>query len=218
MDMKIVRGKQIHVVGTVDLDKKSGKIRYVNPAEVGLGLASGAAPGNRNVDVPEKVVLQLEDAAGAVLSSVDALVRLGTRGDSAGRVGLIQEDIPYVANVKRIRLMLDGKELDVFEGGGLPAAISPNASIALSGAAPGQPNRVPLAAAPAAAEPGITYTVQARPSPSDAWHTLAVGRPTPAIDIDFNQFPNAKQLQVRVLRTNGFDEAVVDERSIDLKP
>lgn len=216
MDMKIVRGKQIHVVGTVDLDKKSGKIRYVNPAEVGLALAGGAAPANRNADVPEKVVLQLEDAAGTVLSSVDALVRLGTRSDSAGRVGLIQEDIPYVANVKRIRLLLDGKELDVFEGGGRPAAISPNANIVLSGAAPGQPNRVPLGAAAAAAEPGITYTVQARPSLSDPWHTLAVGRPTPAIDIDFNQFPNAKQLQVRVLRTNGFDEAVVDERSIDL--
>lgn len=217
MNMKIVHQKLIHVVGTVNLDEKSGKIRYVNPAEV--GIESGAVPGGRrNAEVPEKVVLQFEDEAGTILASVDALVRLGTRSATAGRMGLIQEDVPYMPNVKRIRLLQDSKELDVFEGGGAPAAVAAGANIALAGSVLGQPDRVALGAAPAAAEVGITYTVQARPADGDVWHTLAVGRATPKIDVDFNQFPEAKRLQVRVLRTNGFDESVVDEQAIDLKP
>ncbi|MFO1323637.1 MAG: hypothetical protein U1F15_06195 [Burkholderiales bacterium] len=214
--MKIVREKMIHVVGTVDLDHRTGQIRYVNPAEVGIRSEAGAA--KRNAEFPEKVVLQLEDAAGAVLASVEALVRLGSRSENAGRVGLIQEDVPYAPNVKRIRLLLDGQQLDVFEGGGPPAAVDANAGIALAGAAPGAPNRVAMGAAPASAEAGITYTVQARPADAKSWLTLAVGQRTPKIDIDFNQFPNAKRLDVRVLRTNGFDEAVVNEQSVDLKP
>lgn len=216
MDMKIVRAKQIHIVGTIDLDKKTGKIRYVNPTDV--GLASGAAPGTRNADIPEKVTLQLEDAAGNVLSSVEALVRLGTRGETAGRAGLIQEDIPYDPKLKRIKLLLDGAQLDVFEAGGAPSAMPAAAGIAFAGAAPGQPNKVALGAAAASAETGMTYTVQARPAGAGSWQTLAVGRPTPKIDVDFNQFPSAKKLDVRVLRTNGFEEAVVEERTLDLKP
>jgi hypothetical protein len=63
---------------------------------------------------------------------------------------------------------------------------------------------------------GVTYTVQVRPEGSEAWRTITVGRDTPETEIDRNQFPGSRHVDVRVLRTTGFDENVVAEQKFDL--
>ena len=64
---------------------------------------------------------------------------------------------------------------------------------------------------------GVTYSVQVKPDNKETWDTIAVGRPTPQVDVDRNQFAGAKSATVRVLRTTGFDEDVIAEDKIDLK-
>jgi hypothetical protein len=54
----------------------------------------------------------------------------------------------------------------------------------------------------------VTYTVQAK-ADGAPWRTVALGLPLPSTDIDVNQFPGARRLEIRVLQSDGFEESEV---------
>ena len=56
-----------------------------------------------------------------------------------------------------------------------------------------------------------------RPAGEQTWQTIAVGRRTPEVVIDRNQFPGAESAKVRVLRSTGFEDSIVAEDEIDLR-
>jgi hypothetical protein len=62
----------------------------------------------------------------------------------------------------------------------------------------------------------FSYTVEVKPDNSTMWNTIAVGRETPHVDIDRNQFPGAQRATIRVLRTTGVNEEVLAEATVDL--
>ena len=80
--------------------------------------------------------------------------------------------------------------------------------ITLAGAGPDAPHRMLIESA-ALPTPGVTYSVQAKPDSSATWMTLAVGLDAPTSEVNINQFPGAKSIDVRVLRTDGFTETEV---------
>jgi hypothetical protein len=134
--------------------------------------------------------------------------------------------------MKVVRLWINGQEVSKYEAGAPPAAGAPAAAVGAGGMAPGgadaslaleaagadRPHRRQLRMG-AGSQPrrGVTYTVQVKPEGSDAWHTISVGRDTPETEIDRNQFPGSRKVDVRVLQTTGFDERVMAEKKFDLE-
>jgi hypothetical protein len=49
-----------------------------------------------------------------------------------------------------------------------------------------------------------------------AWQAIAVGVPSPNVEVDANQFPGASRLSVRVVRSDGFQQSVIAERDVFL--
>jgi hypothetical protein len=172
--------------------------------------------------------MSVEDATGAQKKTWHPVVRFASvEPGTTPKIGLIQEDIPYEPWMSVIRLFVHGKEVAKYEagppapgaGGGVVAAgaVPGGASLALEAAGPDRPNRRNLRLARGMqVREGVTYTVQVRPEGSEAWRTITVGRDTPETEIDRNQFPGSRHVDVRVLRTTGFDENVVAEQKFDL--
>jgi hypothetical protein len=221
MQSKLERGQFVHVVATVDLAKHTGEIRYVNPATTGI---STTAPGS------EEVELSVEDATGAKKKTWHPVVRFPSSEDgNKPTIGLIQEDIPREPWMKVLRLSINGQEVSKYEAGASPPAAAAGAtlgaapgaaapSLALEAAGSDRPHRRQLRinAGPQPRQ-GVTYTVQVKPDGADAWQTISVGRDTPATEIDRNQFPGSREVDVRVLQTTGFDERVLAEQKLDLE-
>ena len=127
--------------------------------------------------------------------------------------------------VRRRLLRVKGTEVSKYEAGtapaaaaGLaaPAAAAGGAALTLEAASAERPNRRLLRMLEQPRE-GVTYTVQVRPEGSQAWQTLAVGRNTSQTEIDRNQFPGSRSLDVRVIQTTGFDENVIAEQKFDIE-
>jgi hypothetical protein len=217
MGAKIENRKFVNVVATVDLAKDVGHIRYVNPATSGV---TSDDPGNPEVE------LSVEDAGGGQKKRWHPIVRFASsEPGQKPQVGLIQEDIPYEPWMNVLRLYVHGTEVANYQAGALPShtagmvAGGPGAqSLVVEPADPDRPHRRKMRLAqPATPHEGVTYTVQVKPEGSQAWHTLAVGRDKPDIEIDRNQFPGAHNADVRVIRTSGFDEQVVAQQKVDFK-
>jgi hypothetical protein len=204
MEPKLAQGQFVHVVAAVNLSAGTGKILYVNPATVAtVGTASNEYA----------VELQFNDAAGQLLLSHKPQVLIDSCEDSGhARMGLINEDVPYLQGMKEILLLVNGQVQSRYVAGDavMPAA----AGITLGGAQPSSPHRRALTAESAVEQSGITYTVQAKPASESAWRTISVGRSRPDIDVNVNQFPSAKKVDVRVLMTNGFEERILSEHEI----
>jgi hypothetical protein len=206
----IQQGNFVHVVATVNLKLGEGQIRYVNPSSNTL----------RTEATREAAVeLVAEDAAGTVLHRETVVLRRSScEGGSQGDVGLVQADLPYQAGMKAVALVINGKEVSRYQAGELPA-IAVAATLGLQATAGQAPHHRWLTlheATGLAPVAGITYSVQVKPDVGNAWNTIAVGRPTPVIDIDRNQFAGATKAEVRVLRTTGFDEEVIAQETVNL--
>jgi hypothetical protein len=205
----ITTGDFVHVVATVNTRTEDGTILYVNPSSTTI---EGEAAADPNVE------LLVTGRDGETLRREAVVVRRSSPedGDSSD-LGLIQADIPRQDGMKSVALLVNGKEVSRYEAGA--PAPRPPATLGLVGTAGASPNRRRLTLAEAAdlapAE-GVTYTVQVKPDTGGPWNTISVGRPTPHVEIDRNQFAGARMAEVRVLRTTGFDEDVVAEDSVDL--
>ena len=206
----IQTGNFVHVVATVNIKAKSGKILYVNPSTSTIQTAAAPEAG---------VELVVEDANGRPLYREAVVVRRSScEGAGRGDVRLIQADLPRQAGMSSVALMVNGKEVSRYAAGA-PPAMPEAVSLGLAMATADAPHRRQLTLVQATAlQPtaGVTYSVQVKPDTARHWNTIAVGRPTPSIDIDRNQFPGARKAEVRVLRTTGFDEEVIAQETVDL--
>jgi hypothetical protein len=211
---RIQRGQFITIVGYVDVQTGDGKILYVNPTEVKLAPAD---------DVPNSdFALVVRDAAGAELQRVHPILRMPA-SDPSGMGGgprsraLLQEALPRMPGMASVSLLHKGVEKDVFLPGHAPVRTSAGAGMLLPGpVAPGQ-NRMSFDASAFQTEPGVTYTVLVKPENASHWSTIAVGRQTPAVEIDRNQFPGETRAKVKILRSTGFEHTVVLEDEIKLE-
>lgn len=211
MTTQVKAGQYVHVVATINVETGEGNIRYVNPATV--ALASDAVP-----DAAVEIVAA--DAAGKELFRGPVVVRRSSpEPDRSDAVGLIQADIPSMAGMQSVALLFNGKQVDRYEGGVMPdeapvSGMKLGLQPSVAGAHKQQLTIGQLGAVPPA--PGVTYTVQVKPEGAGPWNTVAVGRPTPNVEIDRNQFPGAKKAEVRVLKTTGFQEEVIADEMIEL--
>jgi hypothetical protein len=219
--------KLIHVLGTVDLEQGTGELLYVNPIRAGgvpaAGANAGAAgPPDTAAPPPRPFELVAQSAQGRELGRFRPPILLPSEAGDKPTDGMIDIAIPFVEGMSRLVLLYDGKEAAVFEAGA-PAAAAADApasgpAIAMGAAPPGHPEKreMTVEGAPEG-EPGVSYTVQVRPEGHRAWQTIAVGKNSPEFQLDRNQFPGAASASVRVLRSTGFDNEVVDEKLVDLR-
>jgi hypothetical protein len=208
MTVRQQAGDFVHVVATVDTQAPEGRILYVNPA-------TSATTSDAEVD-PE-VELVVTNAEGAELARSAVVVRRSScEPGRSNRTGLVQADLPRQAGMKSIDLMVRGQSVAHYEAG---APAPPPANVALNLAAGPSPHRqlLSLSDLPAVAPTaGVTYSVQVKPDNSEFWNTIAVGKATPNVELDRNQFSGARRAAVRVLRTTGFDEDVMVDTVVDL--
>lgn len=213
--VKEQRGHFVHVIARLNVKESNGKIMYVNPA-------SFATTTDESGD--KDTLLVVLSQAHEVLTTIHPFLRLPSCDEEGGRdVALIQEDIPVIKGMRFIKLIHNGKTCDIFDAGEF-AAVNEGAGIApiptLAVAAPFANRRKLILGGSfetlTMETRGLTYTVQARPHGAKAWQTLAVGRLTPDLEVDVNQFPGATEVDIRVLRTNGFSEEVISEGTVDI--
>jgi hypothetical protein len=205
--MKIKEGKFVTVVGHADPTDGKGQILYVNPASRSLEPDAQAKPS-------DDFELVAYDAADQVVQRVRPVLRLPASTPPAGPIhALIQEDIPLVPGMASVALVYQGKEISRFRGGSGGAQTS-GLNLAPPPSTAG--NRLAASGGAAAAEPGVSYTVMVKREDEPHWHSIAVGKSRPEFELDRNQFPGAKKVKVKVLRTTGFEQDVVSEEDVDL--
>lgn len=209
---KKLSGRFVHVVARVDLDKRTGKILYVNPATTGVKMVAGGDP---------EVRLRFAGADGTEIASVNPVLHLAScEARASCRSALIQEDVEFVPGMTTIELQVDGNTIDSYTAG-KPAAKTPSktgklTAKQLQGASPfaGPKMQLEMAGTNSLEVDGMSYTMQAKPTQTAPWTTLAVGSRTPTMTVDANQFPGSKSVIVRILKTNGFSEEVIAEEMI----
>ena len=198
-----VGGRFVHVVGIVNLASGKGEILYVNPATVAVTGGDGS---------PD-VMLVIHDAQNKELANIHPVLRVSScHNANDSETAMIQEDLPFLNDMVSISLLIRGNIVATFVSGesvsATAGAPSGNDGIALGMQGP----KLVVNAAAATSQPGISYTVQVRPTGDDRWSTIAVGRATPDIEVDVSQFPGVKSATMRVLRTTGFTESLVAEK------
>lgn len=203
-------GRFIQVVGTLDLNKATGEILYVNPASSAiLPDEDGREP---------RAVLEVLSRDGMVLEQVHPALQMSScQGDETDSVALMQEYLPAREDASTVRLRMGDKVLATWEAGAVPAPGDLQLSAENMETASGHAGPKRKLSGPAAKTSGITYSIQARPKHAKAWSTLAVGRASAEVVLDSNQFPGQAEVEVRVLRTDGFADSEVSRKTIQLK-
>src|SRR5215204_4787991 len=94
-------GKFVHVVASVDLIGGTGKLLYVNPANVVVPPPESAeqmgAPGPSN-----KFEIVVQNGLGEELKRFQPSIQLRSDSDQTPKTGLIDDNIPYVEGMKRL--------------------------------------------------------------------------------------------------------------------
>lgn len=182
----------LSVVGTANLTRRSGAIRYVNPLERSRGAK----------DVGRDAVLRVSDAAGKVLGDHPVAVRLDSEIMPGEEIrGIIDAVIEVDSTARLVELLIGEEVVDRHRiGGGAPHMRALRAEAVPLGM------RVEGEAAEAE---GLTYTVQVSVDDGRTWQTVAIGLKTPSTEVDRSQFPPGQPLKVRVIATNGLERSVV---------
>lgn len=205
-----------HVVATVDVQEHTGEILYVNPSNV-ASRDDRAAGRGAAMPIDDRVLLVSRSGDGEELDRLYPELRFESCADSEHpKIALIQEDIVLRPETAALQLVMEGQVLDTFSAGAPAAEQAAEAAGALGPPLPGSPHRRAFALESVGEEPGVSYTMQAKPDNAAAWTTLAVGRDKPDFTVDKNQFPGAAKLDLRVVRSTGFAQEVVETRSVDL--
>lgn len=188
----------VSVVADVNLTRRQGSIRFVNPLPA--GRASDPAPGS-------EVALRALDGSGRqIREAVPVPVGLASElepGDD--REGMVHTVLPLTSETRAIELLVGGEIASrVRVGGTLPALrdvhrLDDDDPRAL---------RVGLAL-DGELEEHHTYAAQVSNDQGRTWQTVGVGLTEPVFAFDRSQLSPGDEVQVRVLATNGLASAVV---------
>jgi|GEM_PF-2494077 len=202
----------VHVVGSVNFNDGTGRFLFVTPSK---GLPGQSASGPTPPNVETGVELIVEESDGTELARIPLSIIRGS-DDEDGPEALIDEMVPAHDGMARLKLIHQGKEIALFEAG--RAAAQAPSGLTLGMAHPGSTNKRPMSLDTAVdPEPGVTYSIQVRPKGERLWQTIAMGLSVPNVTLDRNQYPDAENALVRIIRTNGFTEAIVGEGTVELR-
>jgi hypothetical protein len=191
----------ISTIATINLTKGQGKIEFVHPLQ--QGEQSRVEPGSR-------VMLRFNRADGQMLHEYPVGVKIGSCIDPGeDQTGLVDAKLAVESNARVIELVIDDRVVDTFRAGATGPSVH---SLRRMGAERGN-----FAVAwEGTVETSVTYTVQASTDEGRSWFTLAVGLTTPAYTIDRSHLEGARQVQVRVIATNGFTQSIVTDEPYQL--
>jgi hypothetical protein len=186
----------IHVVATVNLTRRQGKIEYVNP--LSAGDAYGLKPGSQ-------VQIRVLSADETLLREYPVEVKLNSElGPEDDKEGLIDAALAVDPAARVVQLAIAGGIADTFRA----AAQAPSGDLSSR-------VKVEKAAVHLSWQPGPTvdakhtYTIQASTDGGQTWYTLGVGLTEPSIQIHKGQFEAGLEVRLRVLATDGFTQLVV---------
>lgn len=200
MTRKMDYGNWAQVIGAYDLTVRKGEIQSMMPASI----AFASLPGGE-----ERVRLRGLDQDEAMLFDL-AVNPLTPSCGVVGERRVFEEYVPVTPKLATVRLYIDGVPAADYA----PGSPEPRGQLEIAPTRGASPYRLPIEG-DVEEEPGVSYVVQARPDGDRRWHTLAAGLLQPKVQVDINQFPGAKALDVRVLRTNGLETSeVLHERRV----
>ena len=192
---RVQQGKWAQVVGSYDLEAKTGSITSVQPTTLAFAPLEGGDDRVR--------VMGFGTGKSPLFDLAVNPLRISC-GD-AGNELMFEEFVPVTKRLKTVRLYVDGTEVARYEAGASP----PPRRMSLGSRDAKAPNRLSMRAE-VAPTPGVSYTVQVRPEGDERWQTIGAGLERPdATNVDINQFPGAKRLDIRVLQTDGFSSEEV---------
>ncbi|MFE6281106.1 hypothetical protein [Streptomyces sp. NPDC057877] len=211
-------GQLVSVVGTVNLTRHEGGIRFVHPvgpAAVLPGPAtSGGFPGETRDEGPI-AVLRVLQSGGAPAQEVQVPVKLDSEPEpGADRTGLIDAVTPVGAAPEAVQLVLEGQVVDTFHPAGSPPELR---AARHAGAADGM-LRMALEfdqATEAASEPDYSFSAQISADGGHTWRTIGVGLKSPVVDVDRGQFRPDDDVRLRITTTNGFSSTTAETRLSD---
>lgn len=178
----------ISVVANVNLTKKEGKIKFVNP------LKSGAP---REPELGDMALIRVKDGENQTLHEYPVAARLSSElGPTDDRVGIVSAVIPVNVNARSLELVLDGKVVDTFTLGG----------VSREAGGPGVREEI-----------NRTFFVQISTDNEQSWQTVAVGLKNPSFTLDHAQFPAGELVQVRIIATDGLVNSLVSKESVRIK-
>jgi hypothetical protein len=183
----------INVVAQVNLTRKEGKIRFVNPLQHGL-LSPPVTD--------EAVTIRVRNAAGEELQQHPVAVQIDSELHPADDLrGIVTAVLPVSAEARTIELVLDGElVVDTFPVGGARPTARSSTDAAMTGQA-----------APA-------YFAQVSTDNGQTWLTAAIGLQEPVFTLDQSQYPAGAEVLVRVVATNGLTNAVISQEPVRIKP
>ena len=186
----------VSVVATVNVTRKEGKIRYVNP--IPDGRLSG-------IETRSPVLLVVKSERGQALYNYPVLVNVYTElAPDDDREGLVDALITVSQAARAIELVIGGKVADVARVGGAPPAVRGVQRLSAREKESGI-----VLALDQELDEGHTFSVQLSTDHGRTWRTVAVGLRDPRFTIDRTQFREGQELQVRVITTNGLSSSVV---------
>jgi hypothetical protein len=195
MTRKLEHGSWAQVLGTFDLESKSGAITSLQPARLAFKSVEGGE---------ERLRIKGFDNMGQILfdEAVNPMRNSCLPRDNAGT---FEEFVPVTPSLEVLRLFIDGTEVADYRPGRL---VEPS-NITMGFPVADKPHRIPIRGQ-SVAEPNVTYTIQARPKGDNIWHTVGIGLPSIDLgEVDINQFPKAQKIEIRILQTNGLNEREV---------
>ena len=189
-------GVLVSLVATLNLTGRRGRITFVHP--VTNVARSTLEPGGR-------VVIRTRRDDGAVIDEFPVPVKLDSElspGDD--QTGLVDAVLPVTADARAIELAIDGHIADTFRVTGAPPDVRAIQPVSLEG----QNLRVGVEF-DRGLEDTHTYAVQVSADHGRSWQTMGVGLREQPFTVDWSQFPEGQELQLRVITTNGLSTSAV---------
>ncbi|MFJ9718768.1 hypothetical protein ACIRPQ_22975 [Streptomyces sp. NPDC101213] len=201
----------VSVVGTVNLTRHEGSIRFVNPVDrpaVLPGPPAGRAAPPEAADggqVPT-AVLRILQSGGSPPREVQVPVKLTSEPEpGADRTGLIDVVTPSGPAPEAVELVVDGQVMDTFRPGGSPPALRAARHAGADDGMLGMTlefDRDP--------GPDLSYSAQVSVDGGRTWQTLGVGLKEPVVQLDRGQFPPGNDIRLRITTTNGFSSTAAE--------
>ncbi len=194
----------VSVIGVVNLTKREGHIRYINPLERGTEIG---------IERESPVILRAVGPGGSTLREYPINVRLNSELMPVDdRVGVVDAAVILDKTTTSLELLVEGQLADSMTVGGAPPALR---ALRIAPERAGSEFSVVAEADPAAGE-NHRYSVQISADGGKTWHTTAVGLTEPSFTIDRSQFKPGDEVKVRLLVTNGLETAIASTETIRL--